>query len=134
MLCNIAKSFFGRHSIKTIRAAIKISMPFESCKQDLSFGGCYFSVSFLVLEIVTKTCPQCHSLFGTKNTSVQGFSSKLGSFFGHVLAYISRTRKDTEKLHPPNERSCLQLSNGVLNIFLALKVLKIYPPKKMSRF
>ena len=31
------------------------STPFKSCKQDLSFGGCNFSVSVLVPEILAKT-------------------------------------------------------------------------------
>ena len=44
-----------RYIMKTLRATEKLSTPFERCKQDLSFGGCHFSLSYLVPEILTKT-------------------------------------------------------------------------------
>ena len=86
-----------------------LSTPFESCKQDLSFGGCHFSVSYLVPEILATTWRQRHIRFGI-NARIE---PKMTSSFSHISANISGTRKDTETLHPPNERSCLQLSNGV---------------------
>ena len=60
--------------------------------------------------------------------------AKRGSLFGHVLPNISGTRWDTETLNIPNERYCLQLSNGVPNFTLALVVLMIYHRKKVFAF
>ena len=37
-----------------------------------------------------------------------------------MLANISGTEKDTENLRIPNERSCFQLSNGALNVSVAV--------------
>ena len=54
--------------------------------------------------------------------------------FLDVSAYISGTSEDTENLHLPNEKYCLQLSNGVLEVSIALLVLKLYPPEKLSKF
>ena len=51
------------------------------------------------------------------------------SSFSHISANISGTRKDTEMLQPPNERSCLQLSNGVRYVPVTIIVLKIFPLK-----
>ena len=81
--------FFGRSSIKTIRAAVKISIPFESCKQDLSFGGCHFSVSCLVPEILTTTWRQRHIHCGI-NARIE---PKMTSSISHISPNISGTRK-----------------------------------------
>ena len=52
---------------------------------------------------------------------------------GHVVFNISGTRQDTGNLHPPNKRSCLQHSNGVLYVLVALTVLMEYLPEKLYR-
>ena len=55
-----SRSHFKGKIFKTMIATGTISTPFQSCTQDLSYGGCNFSVSCLVPEILAKTCPQCH--------------------------------------------------------------------------
>ena len=85
--------FFGRSSIKTIRAAGKISTPFESCKQYLSFGGCNFSVSYLVPEILAQMWRKRQPCFGANRLWLKHFiKPRRISHFCHVWAHISRTR------------------------------------------
>ena len=70
MFFKIAKSFFGRYIIKTVRAIEKLSTSFENSIQDLSFGGCNFSVSCLVPEILAYMKLQRRHHFGANKRFV----------------------------------------------------------------
>ena len=100
-------NFLRWYIFKTISATEKISTSFKSCKQDLSFGGCNFSVSYLVPEILAKRWMKRKPRF----CLILTFLPKLDwrCVHVHVAANISGTRQDTEKLHAPNERTYLQL-------------------------
>ena len=67
-------------SFKTIRAIKKLSTPFESYKQDLSFGGCNFFVCYLVLEILAKTRRKCDCRLAMIPLFAQAFNHILTTF------------------------------------------------------
>ena len=56
-------NFSGGYSFEAKRDTETLSTPFESCKQDLSFGMCKFSVSHLVSEILAKMWPKSYLRF-----------------------------------------------------------------------
>ena len=106
-------------------------MPFDSCKQDLSFGVCYFSVPHLVPEILAQTWRHVRFSRGlNKMLQLRSGRVKTGITFCYILSNISGTKKDTENLRIPNERYCLQLSNDGLYVSVALIVLMVYLRKR----
>ena len=80
-------NFLRCYIFKTISATEKISTSFKSCKQDLSFGGCNFSVSYLVPEILALTRPKSDSHLGL----TPPFRPSFLSHSDHVWPDISGT-------------------------------------------
>ena len=81
------KIFFRRNIIDIIKGTWTQSTPFESCKQDLLFRGCNFSVAYLVSEILAQTWPKCYSHFGL----TPPFRPSFLSHSDHVWPDISGT-------------------------------------------